>query len=114
MRKLNKDVLTFYCDFGNGGTCTITFNLADFRRDPRRIRPQTKWVGERRNEMFDTYRNWIHTVNARISEALQGPHAYVLQHWAQSPHWEHWVYFPDGEMRLIAEGDGKVDSSRIG
>ena len=103
------DLLKFHCNFGASTACTITLDLAEYRRDPMNIRPKTKWVGERKPETFEVYRAWIHTVNGRISEAIQRNHTYILQHWAEPPHWEFWVYYPSGDKKLVAEQDGVFD-----
>ena len=108
------DSLKFHCDFGAGTACTIALDLAEYRRDPKNIRPKTKWVGERTEEMFPKYQAWIHTVNHHISEAIQSDHVYLIQTWFQPPHWQFWVYHPSGDKKLVAEGDGKFEPSVIG
>ena len=82
------ELLKFHCDFGRGTTCTITLDLAQDRHDPKNMRPKTEWVGERTEEMLPTYQAWIHTVNTRISEAIQRDHAYLVQTWFEPPHWQ--------------------------
>ncbi len=108
------DLLKFHCDFGSGTSCTITLDLAEYRRDPKNIRPKTKWVGERSDRIFEQYREWVHSVNGRIAEAIQRDHTYVLQHWSETPHWEFWVYHPGGDKKLIQAGDGAFDMKWIG
>src|SRR5688572_20756636 len=102
LMKDSDDLLQFHCDFGSGTTCSITFDLTEYRRDPKNLRPKTVWAGHRTKEMFETYRAWIHTVNDRVAEAIQCDHTYLLQHWSEPPHWEFWVYHPGGTRKLIA------------
>ena len=108
------NLLRFHCDFGTGTTCTITLDLVAYRRDPKNIRPNTKWTGKRDKEIFLKYQEWIHTVNHRISEAIGSEHVFVIQTWFEPPHWQFWVYQPTGDKKLIAEGDGKFDPAMMG
>jgi hypothetical protein len=92
----------------------MTLDLAEYRRDPLNICPKTEWVGERADEMFPTYLAWIHTVNARISEAIQRDHVYVIQNWSEPSHWEFWVYHPSGDKELIQQAEGEFNRAWIG
>lgn len=108
------DLLKFQCYFGGGTVCTISFDLKEYRRDPKNIRPRTTWAGNRSKGMFPQYQAWIHTVNQRIAEALQTDHAYVIQTWFEPPHWQFWVYHPNGDKKLVVEGNGQFDVSVLG
>jgi hypothetical protein len=108
------DLLKFYCDFGGGTTCLVTLDLVEYRRDPKNLRPKTKWVGERTDEMFPKYQAWIHTVNRRIAETVKRDHSYVIQTWLKQPHWQFWIYHPNGDQKLVAEADGKFDPAWLG
>ena len=108
------ELLKFFCDFGSGASCTITLDLVQYRRDPKSLSPKTEWTGDRTEEMFPTYLSWIHTVNGIISKAIQSDHTYVIQTWFEPPHWQFWLYHPDGTKTLVQEGDGQFDRSWIG
>jgi hypothetical protein len=105
----------FHCDFGEA-TCTIEFDAADYRRgDQKSIRPQVKWEGLRTAEMFPQFLEWIHTVNATISKAINHRHVYVVQDWlSEPPHWEVWIYYPDGDKKCVEVGYGVFDPAKIG
>ncbi len=99
----------FHCDFGSA-TCTIEFDaLKDCTGHPPNIRPKVVWAGTRTAEMFPRYLGWIHSVNAVISETVNRQHAYVIQDWSSDPpHWEFWIYNPDGSKKCIQKGDGAL------
>jgi hypothetical protein len=102
------DLHKFHCDFGNGTSCTINFGtLTDCTGNPPNIRPKVEWTGTRTPEIFPKYFAWIHTVNAVISKAINNKHVFVIQDWSsQLPHWEFWVYDPDGNKECIQKGEG--------
>jgi len=56
---------TAYCDFGNGVSCTVTYEISE----DKRMRPTVQWVGQRTPQMFPVYMEWIHSVNSIISKA---------------------------------------------
>jgi hypothetical protein len=109
------DQYKFFCDFGGGVTCTIDFSaLKDCTGTPPNIRPKVKWTGSRTPEMFVHYMAWVHSVNAVISKAINSKHVYVIQDWSSDPpHWEFWVYDPDGSKKCVEKGEGVFQTSWI-
>ena len=99
------DLLNFQSDFENGTSCSIEVDLAAVRRD-NKICPKTTWSGRRTVKMFPKYLAWIHTVNLDIAKVARREHVFVLQAWLRPPHWQFWVYRPNGEKELVAEADG--------
>jgi hypothetical protein len=105
----------FHCDFGPAA-CTIEFSPdRDCSGTPPNLRPKVTWTGQRTAKIFPAYMAWIHSVNAVISETIKRQHAYVIQDWSSTPpHWEFWVYDPDGSKKCVQSGPGFFDKSWIG
>ncbi len=109
------DLHKFHCDFGPA-TCTIEFSAdRDCTGNPPNLRPKVEWTGTRTAEIFPAYMTWIHSVNAVVSKAIHRQHAYVIQDWSsEPPHWEFWVYDPDGSKKCVQSGEGAFDKQWIG
>ena len=98
----------FHCDFGRGCTCTIEFSASkDCTGNPPNLRPKVTWTGTKTAEIFSRYMEWIHTVNGVISKIINQQHVFVIQDWSSNPpHWEFWVYNPDGNKKCVQSGEG--------
>jgi hypothetical protein len=103
---------TFEATFAHRLTCTITFDPAvdydralDYARVSKQWRPQP--TEAEFAAFFADYCRWIHTVNSQISKIIDHPYRTVLHdHRSAHPHWEAWIYHPDGTSECVAQGSG--------
>jgi|SRR5260221_8169394 len=110
----------FQHSFPHGLSCTVLFEPAiHYDRAAQGIRPAKQWSRQPRDEEFKTfftqYVEWMHTVNAELSEIIGSDHTYVFQDsYAEEPFWEFWVYHSNGEKECVAKQNGFFDPSLIG
>lgn len=93
-------------------TCTITFDPAKYSHGKQGYGPPDKqWLPQPTEEeyaaFFPEYCEWIHGVYAAIAHIIQRPYGAILQdRRSQRPHWEAWLYHPDGSKECVEQGDG--------
>ncbi len=81
------------------------------------VRPAKQWSPNPSEEDFHAfypqYVEWMHTVNAQLSEILGCDHTYVFQdRYADEPFWEFWVYHANGKKECIAK-QGRLFDPRL-
>jgi hypothetical protein len=110
----------FQHSFGSGCTCTIAFQPGvHYDRATNTIRLAKQWSPQPSEEDFHAfypqYVEWMHAVNAHLSEITGSDHTYVFQDsYADEPFWEFWVYHANGEKECVAKQRGFFDPSLIG
>ena len=105
-------VRKFEKTFGGRITCTIQFDPArdhdrtsGYTHVPKRWEPQPS--DEEFAAFFSEYCEWIHTVYSEVSKLINRPYRAVLQdRRSAQPHWEAWVYEPDGTRTCASKGNG--------
>jgi hypothetical protein len=81
------------------------------------VRPAKQWSPNPSEEDFHAfypqYVEWMHTVNAQLSEILGCDHTYVFQdRYADEAFWEFWVYHANGKKECIAK-QGRLFDPRL-
>ena len=102
----------FQHSFPHGIACAVLFEPAiHYDRQAKRVSLTKKWSPKPTDEEFESffpeYIEWMHTVNAEVSEIIGSDHIYLVKDkYSEHPFWEAWVYHPNGERECFDKGEG--------
>lgn len=93
------NVLHFSCDFGDGMTCTMKVDVKKLRKRSSGAQIST-WTKKPTAAVLPDYHKWMHTVNCKIADAINGNHLYGVK--IPNGQMEFWMYRPGGKYEKVA------------
>lgn len=92
------DVLHFSCDFGGGISCSLSVNVAEFKRTKDFGKAQDiKWSQKPTAAILPVYNEWMKTVLCQVADAVDGKILYALPGINGKGTVEVWIYEPRGK-----------------
>jgi hypothetical protein len=84
---METDIRTFMHDFGGGIRCQVSIDI----NHPHGSK-DFMWDGKPTRAVIPEYRKWMHTVNQKIADGIEGKVLWILH--SGKRRWEYWSYTP--------------------